>query len=544
MFLAGLEAGLQRRFQAKEGEKDRRFHVETQARDQTFQAGEGEKSRAFAGEQAEKGRAHDVGMQTRGMSQQERLAGIDALLDTERQTLGAAAQVGASGGLDPRGLMDFILSSGQALSGRAQQLYQPANNAAASGALAPNPGAQTPSAPGAAGGSPIPEARQRISGIQSTPSADDQVARARQEIESYSLSQEGRKGLVVPVKVSRVEAFGWDKLPPQELEEAALREFPQYAPKASLDPAKAEDRTGLDALMRWLREKVPVDVVSGPALAAMREQGFKKYPPGVFDKALASVYSEHGKPAMSMSQAREMAKAKLVAQMQEKKQASNAVAVQATGGSLSSLLGAFQERAQMGSLEGAPQPVTLTGDMARQLGLDVTQLPRGVGSFLSSGLYKAVPDQAGGYELAAAGGATVAPETQAAFRVLLDSVPGFRENLDAVSRGGPAKARTPAETEKLGTMNAIKSGAPEGEAPATTPPATEAPVKSPLDIYRERRKAGGAKKPTPQRASAGEAYRGASTGPGGSPSIGFYDNAGGQQKAGLLELLQALSSIR
>lgn len=299
---------------------------------------------------------------------------------------------------------------------------------------------------------------------------DDQVARAKREIEQFILSPDGQDAMLAQ-KVTRLQAHGWENLPPKELEAAVLKEYPMYAPiKQALGEGDGEDRSALDGLMKWLKEPQEVQVVTGASVAMIRNGLWGRYEPRVVDQAITERFGKE--TATTQAEVKQVARAKLLAEMQEQKQAGSRANVSVQAGSFQELAMGQREQdetAKLGSGQGGP--MELNRQSLEGVGLNFDQLGRNMQSAANFPGYQVALDPSGRAVIQSTSGVQVPQAMQAEADALWND-PSRAEpyqNIRAALELDPATKKSGSELNKAGAKREMKT---KGAAPAKKPTGT------------------------------------------------------------------------
>lgn len=202
----------------------------------------------------------------------------------------------------------------------------------------------------------------------------DEVGKIQQELDLFETSAEGQK-LMLPVKKPRLWAFGWQNLPPKDLDQAVVDRFGQsYAPTKSTGPdGGKEDRSALDGLIQWLREPMETHVMGGAAVAGMRNSLWGRFRPGPIDQALTERYGN--KVARTKAEIETLARKQMLEEMAAVEPIGNQVQSSVQAPSFSSLMGKAQDEELANAVAGGtPGPVQLTEDSLSGLNINTGSL--------------------------------------------------------------------------------------------------------------------------------------------------------------------------
>lgn len=309
----------------------------------------------------------------------------------------------------------------------------------------------------------------------------DELANIELGLRAYATG-DGEKTLFRTEKVSRLDALGWGNLSPSELEAAVKSKFPDVIPVASgVGPDAKVDRSALDAQLRWLKEKQDVVVPMEHAIISLRQELGKGHPMRLVDKAVDGYFSEYGmRPARTALEASQMAKAKLVEEMDKAKLGAHPTSASIQAGSNTALQSAVNA-AQFAGLGDIPPPserVYLNAEAFKKIGMNTSQALYGTSLGAISGGeglgYYAAPsaDPNDPPTIYTKDGKPASQRIQMEFREKVWNDPEMRKKWQIMS-GVPQRDLTPSEIEDAATLRGMGLTGPDGkkgQAPAEVQP--------------------------------------------------------------------------
>lgn len=463
----GLQQAQERKLQERLAAENRKLAVEGQQREFAQQATLQQNAQSFQADQQRMEREQRASEFSANLKAGQERAQTDLL-----QSLGTA---GMAAGLAPGPLMDTLLKMGSSAlgipppGGPGGYMIEPPQDSGYKSLMKEKQS-------GTFGD--LPMTPQPLTSTQLQQEKSKAMDEAAMFATSYVLSPEGQKKVYVPIKRSYWQALGLDKMTPEERDQLVMSMYPDTRPTQGFDGEK-EDRSALDARMKWLKEPQELQMLNEAAI----QQGILSMTPQfgfeASKAALASAVGEHPfRPVRNLRDAEMEADKYLMSQLGEKNQRPASRAVQ---GSAQDQLGAAVDRRQqqetVGKLGQGGGGFRLTSEILSQLGLAADQLPRSIRSAVAAGSYELQPDPSGRFMVVAPGGGAVDPGLQRDIDVAFN-VPGrdAYQSARANAELGATGKRTPSEVKDAATLREMKTGA--GAAPKSNKPASksEAPA--------------------------------------------------------------------
>lgn len=204
---------------------------------------------------------------------------------------------------------------------------------------------------------------------------DAETMAAIGEATQFARSPQGEKALYIPVKMSRLDALDLADLPPDMQEKEILRLFPQAAPSMGGMDGK-EDRSKLDALIKWLSKETEIEVPNESGFLMGRQYLSQRVKsPKALSAALDAIAPTNDlRPARTLRDAREVAKEFVLNRMQEIKAAGSPAQLQGGGDLLEAMQGAGKQE-RLTAAAGTPMPGTFTKEFAQEVGLNLVEFP-------------------------------------------------------------------------------------------------------------------------------------------------------------------------
>jgi hypothetical protein len=493
----GLQQAQERKLQERLEAERRKLAVESQQREFQQQATMQEGAQKFAGDQQRLEREQRASEFSANLKAGQERAQTDLL-----QSLGTA---GMAAGLAPGPLMDTLLNLGsKALGipppgGPGGYMIEPPQDSGYKSLMKEKQGGTF---------ADLPVTPQPLTSTQLQQQKSRAMDEAAMFATSYVLSPEGQKKTYVPLKRSYWQALRMDKMDPKQRDELVISMYPDARPVQGFD-GKEEDRSGLDARIKWLKEPQEMQMLNEAAI----QQGILSMTPQfgfeASKEALTHAIGDHPtRPVRNLRDAEQVADEYLLKQLGEMNQRPASRAVQ---GSAQDQLGAAVDRKQQGDTLGklgqGGGGFRLTSEALSQLGLNADQLPRSIRSAVAAGSYELQPDPSGRFMVVAPASGVVDPGLQRDIDVAFN-VPGrdAYQAARAFSELGPSEKKTPSEMKDAATLREMKAGGgaqpkasapkPKQEAPEAPPPQAQTPASSALSKYRA--KAQGARAPQPK----------------------------------------------
>jgi len=273
------------------------------------------------------------------------------------------------------------------------------------------------------------------------------------EATTFALSPQGSKQVYMPLKMSYLDALQLKGKPPEIVDREVMALFPETRPKMGA-MGEGEDRSALDAKLKWLAQEIDMEVPNEIALMRGMQHLTATYGADAAKEAIGELEGRSGvKPARGIKGAREVVRAHLLDQLAAIKAAGRGAQYQ---GSVDPI-DAAQDQDRNEDLVAPPKEFALTPEMLQRTGVAEDQIPRELAAVANLGPYaprisvqddgslKFIPGQD-----EANNPVPVLPGAQEALDKLMSNKT-IRARLLGIS-STPEQDRTPAEVKDMGTL--------------------------------------------------------------------------------------------